>query len=133
MPRKHLARRFEPRYGVSQSMVDEETKWVAREVEDQLLRSTNELREHLSELQAKVATAEQSLQSKLGTLSDRERLALKGMLARDVFHIAMLYETFLRCSGSVREATGVSDTTPQELNEDGAPRPALVFQQSLFS
>src|SRR5580658_1194247 len=106
MPRRKLARRFEPRYGVSQSMVDVEAKWVERELEDHLLASTNDLRKRLSEIHARVATAEEGLKATIGRLPDRERLALKCMLARDVFHIAALYETFLRSSQLVQVATG---------------------------
>ncbi len=108
MPRKKLSRRFEPRFGVSQSMVDVEAKWVERELEDHLLASTNDLRKRLSEIHAKAVTAEEGLKTTIGRLPDRERLALKCMLARDMFHIAALYETFLRSSLVVQNATGVS-------------------------
>src|ERR1017187_9704707 len=106
MPHRNIARRFEPRYGVSQPMVDMEAKWVERELEDQLVFSINELRKKLSDIQAKVASAEQGLKTTLSRLPDRERLALKYMLARDVFHMAALYETFLRSSRLVQSATG---------------------------
>ena len=133
MPRRKLSRRFEPRFGVSQSMVDVETKWVQREFEDQLLSSTNDLRKRLSESYAKVSVAEEGLKTTIGRLPDRERLALKGMLARDVFHIAALYETFLRSSQVVQGVTGAVHETPEEVDRQSEPRPVLVFQQSLFS
>src|SRR5580698_7564156 len=79
MPRRKLSRRFEPRFGVSQSMVDVEAKWVERELEDHLLASTNDLRKRLSEIHAKVAAAEEGLRLIIGQLPDRERLALKCM------------------------------------------------------
>jgi hypothetical protein len=132
MPRRKLSRRFEPRFGVSQSMVDIEVKWVERELEDQLLASTNDLRKRLSEIHAKVATAEEVLKTTIGRLPDRERLALKCMLTRDMFHIAALYETFLRSSQHVKDATGAVHETPEEVDRQGEPRSVLVFQQSLF-
>ena len=132
MPRRKLSRRFEPRFGVSQSMVDVEVKWVERELEDHLLLSTNESRERLAEIQTKVATTEEELKKTLSRLPDRERLALKCMLARDVFHIAALYETFLRSSQHVQGASGAVHETPEEVDEHSEPRPVLVFQQSLF-
>jgi uncharacterized protein (UPF0305 family) len=113
-------------------MVDAEAKWVERELEDQLINSTNELRERLSELHAKVGSAEEGLKTTLSRLPDRERLALKCMLARDVFHIAALYETFLRSSPLVQGATGAIHETPEEVDRQGEPHPALVFQHSLF-
>lgn len=133
MPRKNRARRFEPRYGVSQSMIDVEAKWVERELADHLLLSTNELRKKLSDIQAKVASAEEGLREILGRLPDHERLALKSMLARDVFHIAALYETFLRSSQLVQGATGAIKETPEEVDRQGEPRSVLVIQESLFA
>jgi len=44
MPKRKLARRFEPRYGLSQTVVAAESKYIARELEDYLLQSTEELR-----------------------------------------------------------------------------------------
>ena len=132
MPRRKLARRFEPRFGVNLSMVDEECKWVQRELEDKLLGSTNDLREKLSELHSKVVSAEIGLSTTLGTFPDRERLALKCMLARDVFHIAALYETFLRSSLVVQNATGAVTEVPEEVNQEGEAQPVLLFQESLF-
>ncbi len=113
-------------------MVDIEAKWVERELEDQLLASTNDLRKRLSEIHAKVATAEEGLKTTIGRLPDRERLALKCMLARDMHHIAALYETFLRSSQHVQDATGAVHETPEEVDRQGEPRAVLVFQQSLF-
>jgi len=132
MPRKNLARRFEPRYGVSQSMLEVEAKWVERELEDHMLLSTDELRKTLSNTQTKVGSAEKGLQEILGRLPDRERLALKGMLARDVLHIAALYETFLRGSQLFQGATGARQETPEEVDRKGEARCVLVFQEALF-
>ena len=132
MPRRNLARRFEPRYGIGQSTLDAEAKWVERELEDQLVNSTNELRERLSELHTKMAAAEEGLKTTLGRLPDRERLALKCMLARDVFHVAVLYETFLRMSQVVQNATGAATKAPPEFDRGGDAAPPLVFHESLF-
>ncbi len=133
MPRRKLARRFEPRYGVSQSMVETEVKWVQRELEDHLLLSITDLRKRLSEIGNKVSLAEQSLRSSLNRLPDRERLALKCMLARDIFHIAALYETSLRSTRAVEEATGTSVPTAEEKDANDEPQPVLVFSESLFT
>ncbi len=132
MPRRTLARRFEPRYGISQEMLDAEAKWVAREFDDYLLFSITELREKLRDRQAGFAAAEEQLAAHLTSLPDRERLALKCMLARDAFHIAKLYETFLRSVPSVEQATGTSAPAPEELDRNDEPQPALVFRRSLF-
>jgi len=97
-----------------------------------LLCSTNELGEELAEIQTKVASAEKGLREILGRLPDHERLALKTTLARDVFHIAALYEAFLPGSQLVQGATGARQETPEEVDRQGEPRPVLAFQKSLF-
>jgi hypothetical protein len=132
MPHKKLARRFEPKFGVSQLTLETEAKWIGRELEDKLLGSTNELKQQLSQLQAKMAVADESLRTTLARIPDRERLALKCMLARDMFHIAALYETFLQSSEIIRNATGVVTEAPEELDQQGKAQPVLVFTESLF-
>jgi hypothetical protein len=121
-----------PRYGVNQSMLDAECKWVEWELEDKLVHSTNELRESLAEGRAKVSATEAGLRKTLAKLPDRERLALKSMLARDVFHVAVLYETFLRMSQVVQNATGAATKAPPEFDRGGDAAPPLVFHESLF-
>jgi hypothetical protein len=132
MPRKKLARRFEPRFGVNQVMLDTEVKWVQRELDDHLLLSLTDLHKNLADVQLKVARVEATLQLKLRGLPDRERLALKGMIARDVLHIGLLYQTFLQSSPTVEQATGVSQTSAEEVDQDGESLPVLLFPPSLF-
>src|SRR5206468_7854744 len=50
MPRKKLIRRFEPRYGVNQEMINTEAKYVARELDDHLLLSIDDLSKSLAQL-----------------------------------------------------------------------------------
>jgi hypothetical protein len=132
MARSKLARRFEPRGGVSQSMLDAESKYVGYELDDYLLYSLEDLRTNLRTLRQKIATVEEELQAKLISLPDRERLALRSMLARDIYHIAMLYCTFI-ASSSVIEATGPNSPADEEMNEQsGDPVSALSFSEWLF-
>jgi hypothetical protein len=132
MARSKLARRFEPRGGVSQPMLDSEARFVARELDDYLLYSIADLRGKLSEIQRKIAAAEYEVQAKLSRLPDRERLALRCMLARDMYHIAMLYSTFVS-TPEVAEATGTASPAPEEIDRaTDAPRPALPFCEWLF-
>jgi tetrahydromethanopterin S-methyltransferase subunit B len=132
MPRSKLARRFEPRGGVSQSTLDIESKYVGRELDDYLLYSLTNLREKLKEIQRKIATAEENLQTKLSCLPNRERLALRCMLARDMYHIAMLYSTFID-SSTVGDATGTSDPLSEEINgSTDEPIASLPFSDWLF-
>jgi hypothetical protein len=102
MPRKKLPRRFDPRGGVSQTMVDAECPHVGQELDDYLVLSISELRQRLGELQTWNARSEEHLQLLLAPLPDRQRLALRCMLARDFRHIATLFETFLSSPESPR-------------------------------
>jgi len=133
MPRKKLVRRFDPRFGgVSQSMLDGEAKYVAREFEDHLLYSITEVRRCLDAVQTGMAASEDNLKAVFDRLPDRERLALKYMLAADICHIALLYETFLRSSNIANTATGPRSPAPEEVTAENEPRPPLVFRRSLF-
>ncbi len=131
MPRRKLARRFEPRYGVSQVALDVESKYVGRELEDQLLQSTADLRKQLSKWNDLTTVAEAELQAKLETINDRERLALRCMLARDIWHIGKLYLSFL---GSVPfpQSGGARSPIPEEVDETDRVRPVLSFKETLF-
>jgi hypothetical protein len=132
MPHPKLARRFEPRGGVSQSMLDHECKYVGRELDDFLLYSIAELRTRFSDLSAKIATAEEELEPRFRVLPDRERLALKCLIARDQFHLAMLYRAFL-ASSPLEQATGASTLAVAELsNETDEAKPILAFRDWLF-
>lgn len=131
MARKKLARRFDPRGGVSQSMVDAESRYVAKELEDYLLLSITDLRDALGKRQRSVEEHEDQLQQFFAVLADRERLALRCMLARDISHIAALYIAFMT-STDAPQTTGATCHRPEEQNEQDEPRPALPFNEWLF-
>ena len=131
MPRKKAARRFDPAPGVSQAMLDAESQYISRELEDYLLLSTDELREKLDDRQNRIAISEKNLQAKLVTLPNRERLALRTMLARDCPHIGLLYLTFLN-SAAAPQASRFKASTLEELNQHEESRRVLPFKESLF-
>jgi hypothetical protein len=131
MPRKKLARRFEPRGGVSESMLDAESQYVKRELDDYLLLSINDLREKLAEHHRRLGHMELSLQACLTPLADRERLALKCMFARDLYHVAALYDRFLR-SPDAPQTTGVAMLKEEEVTKDDEVRPIIAFAEFLF-
>lgn len=96
MPHRKLARRFEPRYGVSQSIVEHEAKWLAREFEDVLIGSNNEIRERLDKIKQKLVTSDANVQLQIRSLPEREAVAIRCLLARDLYHLSALYEQFFR-------------------------------------
>jgi hypothetical protein len=130
MPRKQMARRFEPRYGISEPMLEVEAGYVAREVEDYRVYSINDLREKLADWQVKLTTAESNLSFSIRRLSDQERLILRCMVARDIWHIAQLYQRYFQ-SDSPDGVTGNSTEIIEEYRND-EPVPVLPFQETLF-
>jgi hypothetical protein len=95
MPRRKLARRFEPRCGVSEFMLEEECKWMSRELDDILIHSPGELTERLKQVQASLVASDASLRHDFDHADPHHVLALRIMLARDLYHISALYEKFL--------------------------------------
>ena len=126
MPRRKLARRFEPRYGVSQSTIDVETTYVAREVEDWLLLSTGELEQKLAKNRKAVDELQQEVSLLLDGLPERHQLVVRNMLHRDVYHIAVLYRTFMRT-----DPVSQLMSTPSVPSEAVEPMP-LPFREFLF-
>jgi hypothetical protein len=53
IPGKKLIRHFEPRYGASQEMVDQEATHAAREHQDYMLLAANGLKQKLHDLRAR--------------------------------------------------------------------------------
>jgi tetrahydromethanopterin S-methyltransferase subunit B len=96
MPRRKLARRFEPRYGVSEMMLETEAGYVAREMSDYLLLSINELKAKLAERQELARQSEVVLRNYVESLPEREAIAIQAMMVRDFYHIAELHLMYLR-------------------------------------
>lgn len=96
MPHRKLARRCEPRYGVNLPMLQAEAKWLAREFDDLLIGSTNDLHERLDRSHQNLLAADAGIQLQIRSLPDPESLALRCLLARDLYHLSALYEQFLQ-------------------------------------
>jgi hypothetical protein len=135
MPRRRLARRFEPRYGVSEYMVQQEAVWLARELDDHLLWSTLQLQERLARLHPRTIAADANIQLQIESLPQRESLALRSMLARDFYHVLALYEKFFRDYNGVREPIPIAAqevATANAQNPDRASISGSAFKEWLF-
>lgn len=84
MPRKKTLRRFTPPPHVSRAMLEAETPRLAKEIDDYLVNSENELRRFVSERNEKVEQATTQLRSLLECLPIRHRLAIAAIVAREV-------------------------------------------------
>lgn len=127
MPKK--IRRFDPRFGVTTQMLEAEGIFVGQEFRDHLVWSVTQLREKLKERQTKIITSDANLRLMIDQLPDRERLAIRAMIARDFLHIVALYELFLN---GVETATGPTQDFPEELTEDEEPVATVPFAEWLF-
>jgi hypothetical protein len=93
---KPRVRRFEPQGGVSRPMIEAEAKYVAREMDNYLLLSLNDLKQKLTERGAQWNQADESLHAMVSLLPERERLALQSMLVRDMMFLLELYLEYVR-------------------------------------
>ena len=121
MPRKTTARRFVPRYAVvSQSVVDHESQYLAREVDNLLVLSLADVRKSTDERYTLAATAWAELQQSMLQLADRDAEALRSILFRDIFHTIACCRSFCR--------SRASESTPRII-----PDPIAVERREKFS
>jgi hypothetical protein len=124
--KKEQVRRFEPRFGVSQNMVDHEARYVAREVEDYCLLSLNDLKQKLADRRAAWKRAHDSLEENVRLLDAREQTALQCLLVRDCHHLFELYLSFVM--SKIQSGDAPSRLAPSR--EEEAPQ--LPFSEWLF-
>jgi hypothetical protein len=117
-----LIRRFEPRYGVSRPMIEDEAKHLAREAESYLRLSLDDLRQKLSERGAAWNQADEALHALMTDLPEREQLGIKCLLVRDLHHILELYIEHVR---STRGEVPIPIRPPADL-------PRQPFSEWLF-
>jgi|GEM_PF-4670606 len=132
MARKKLIRRFEPRYGVSEAMLEVEAAYVARELEDYLVLSANDVTATRNRRRHDVTAADQQLRMCLASLGDRPRAALEALFIRDVHHIALLYIHVLqsdRIAAIVDQPVAAPGSAPVPA---AAHEPILPFHETLF-
>ena len=93
--RKKRARRFSPRYGVTQLAIEEEAKELHREMEDYLIQSQAELDKTLKERHKSWTEADATVEYLVRQLPDRERSVIQCLLVRDMYQLLELYRQHL--------------------------------------
>jgi hypothetical protein len=109
-------------------MVDREAQYVAREHEDYLLGSIDDLRKRLERLRTYWRRADEAAGSLIRLHGEREALAYRCLIARDWYHILELYCTCMRAN------------LPHDVPKRPSPRPTeptatekmLPFNEWLF-
>lgn len=96
MPRKTKARRFEPRYGVSQVTLDVEADYVAREAEDCEVLAAMDLDARRTERYANCEHSWKHLTLLLEELPEQEQRIVHYLLYRDFHQLLELYLTYIR-------------------------------------
>ena len=124
--KKEQVRRFEPRFGVSQNMVDHEARYVAREVEDCCLHSLNELKQRLLDRRADWKRAHDTLEQKVRLSDERGQAAVQALLVRDCHHLFELYLSFVM--SKIQSGDAPSRLAPSVEEES----PQLPFSEWLF-
>ena len=90
-------RRFdEPRYGVSELMIEAEARELDRELESYLLLSSNALKEKSERLLRSYRQTDESLHAAINRLPERERLTVMCMLGRDLYLVLAVFLNYLQ-------------------------------------
>jgi len=135
MPRKKLIRRFEPRYTVSQEMVDRESKYIHLEHADYLLGSIHDLHEELEKWGPLWRQINQIAESLIEQQGEREALAYRCMIIRDLYHILELYCTCMRKDlpeHSGQASVKSAPPKPTRVQEEGSATAIVPFSEWLF-
>ncbi len=122
MPKKNLLRRFEPRYGVGESVVIEQAKILGREAEDYEALATSQVDEWVNERHTSCRRSWDEFQLLLSGLPEAERQITLCLLFRDFYHILVLYLSHLRTkhpelSVSASAPAPRADKPPSEFSE----------------
>jgi hypothetical protein len=124
MPRRKLARRFEPTCGATGAMIEEEAKWLLREIEDCQILSAGEVNKTLAERHDKCVQSWEHLQLLLTALRKREQHAIQCLLFGDFFHILEVYVHHVRSTHSESAAPTLHAVHP--------PKTETKFSEWLF-
>lgn len=98
MPRKTKARRFEPRYGVSEVTLQVEANHVAREVEDYEVLAVSDLDAKRTERHVNCEHSWKHLNMLLEGLADQKQRIIHCLLFRDFHQLLELYLTYVRAT-----------------------------------
>jgi hypothetical protein len=113
MPKSTRSRRFpEPRCGVSHAMIETEAKELGREMDSYLRMSLAENKERMRERLKAYEQADASLHAVVERLPEREQVAIKCMIGRDLHLVVELYLAYLRALQPESPAPVVAPTSP---------------------
>ena len=102
MGKRNARRRFdEPRYGVSQIMVEAEARELKPELDSYVVQSLTDLKERSAERLRLYREADATLRGAVGRLPERERLAVTCMLGRDLHLVLAVYLRYLTSEESL--------------------------------
>ncbi len=123
MPRKQKVRRFDPGFHcVSQLSLEEEARFLHREVENSLIASPAELDKLRIERHTHCEQSWQHLCCLLAHVAEKDRRVLQALLFRDLWFVVELYRTYLKANAE--------DAPP--IRQHAKPSTALEFSDFLF-
>lgn len=121
MPRKIRARRFSALAFVSQSIIEAELPYFAREIENYRVLSPTDLQEKRSHNHDLARRNWEQIQLYLPSLNAHERSALQSILFRDLVHITALVMVYLKDKSPVasprQPVSIITTTTEDKFNE----------------
>ena len=96
MPRRNRARRFEPRYGVSQATLDVEAGYLTHEADDYSVFAPSDLDAKRIERHANGKHCWEHLQKLLESLGEQDQRIIHCLFFRDIHQLLELYLTYIR-------------------------------------
>lgn len=97
MSKSTRSRRFhEPRCGVGQAMIEAEAKELSRELDSYVRMSLADNKERMHERLRAYEQADATLHAAVERLPEREQVAIKCMICRDLHLLVELYLAYLR-------------------------------------
>lgn len=96
MPRRRFLRRFDPQYGVNESMLAVEAKYLEREIENRGVLESSRIEAWLAEGHESCRRCWEEFQQLINPLPERDQRIIRSLLFRDFYHILVLYLHELR-------------------------------------
>jgi hypothetical protein len=127
MPRRNKARRFEPRYGVSQAALEVEAGYLGREVEDYQVFAASDLEAKRVERQADCEHSWKHLHLLLDGMSEAEQRIIHCLVFRDLYLALELYLTYVKS-----RSPEASSASPSPVKAPGRSQSDPKFSEWLF-
>jgi hypothetical protein len=96
MGRQRKGRRFDPHFPISKATIQEESKYLGREVEDYEVIAPADVQTKLVERHANCENTWNHLCLMIEAMPERDQRIVQAMMFRDLWYVLELYKTYLQ-------------------------------------